>query len=97
MEIDAARAGLEEMRKILASGLYDVVIMEEANIAVKYNLFTAKELIDAVEQRAHKTEVIITGRYASQEIMDYADLVTEMREVKHYYQKGVMARKGIEF
>ena len=97
MEIDAARAGLEEMRKILASGLYDVVIMEEANIAVKYNLFTAKELIDAVEQRAPKTEVIITGRYASQEIMDYADLVTEMREVKHYYQKGVMARKGIEF
>ena len=50
-----------------------------------------------MEQRAPKTEVIITGRYASQEIMDYADLVTEMREVKHYYQKGVMARKGIEF
>lgn len=96
-EIEAARAGLAEMEGVLASGEWDVVIMEEANIAVKYNLFTAQELISVLEKRAAGTEVIITGRYASEEIIEYADLVTEMREIKHYYQKGVMARKGIEF
>ena len=73
-----------------------MVILDEANIAVYYNLFSAKELIDVIEKRADGCEVIITGRYATPEIMEYADLVTEMREVKHYYQQGVQARVGIE-
>ncbi len=73
-----------------------MVILDEANIATYYDLFTVEELIDIIENRADKVEVIITGRMADDKIIDYADLVTEMKEIKHYYQKGIMARKGIE-
>ena len=95
-DILAAQAGLIEMTGIIESNEYDVVILDEANIAVYYNLITVKELIAAITKRNERTEIIITGRYATPEIMDFADLVTEMKEVKHYYQQGVQARVGIE-
>ncbi len=95
-DIEAAHRGLAEVREAINSLQNDVVVLDEANIAVYYNLFSVQELIDVVEKRADGCEVIITGRYATPEIMEYADLVTEMREVKHYYQQGVQARVGIE-
>jgi len=95
-DIKAARNGLKRMKGILASGDYKVVILDEANIAVHYNLFSAEELIDLADCRAEETELIITGRYASPEIIEKADLVTEMKAVKHYYKKDVKARIGIE-
>ncbi len=95
-DIEAARIGLTKMKKILASGEYKVVIMDEANVAVHYNLFSAEELIDLADSRAKKTELIITGRYATPEIIKKADLVTEMKAVKHYYKEGIKARVGIE-
>ncbi len=95
-DVQAARAGLEEIKEILKSGEYDMVVLDEANIALFYNLFTFDELWSAVENRAPHVEVIITGRYAPEELIEKADLVTEMREIKHYYQKGVEARVGIE-
>ncbi len=95
-DIDMARNGLKKMYSILASGEYKVVILDEANIAVHYNLFSAEELTDLVDCRAEETELIITGRYASSEILEKADLVTEMRAIKHYYKEGVKARVGIE-
>jgi len=95
-DIRCAKEGLAEMAEILKSGKYDVVIMDEANIALFYKLFTFEELKQAVCNRAKGVEVIITGRYAPQELIDMADLVTEMREIKHYYTKGVEARTGIE-
>jgi len=95
-DIEAARNGLKKLRNIVASGEYKVVIMDEANIAVYYNLFSTEELINLVDQKAEKTELIITGRHASPEIIKKADLVTEMKAVKHYYNKGVKARIGIE-
>ena len=95
-DILAAQAGLKEIIRILESDEYDVIILDEANIAVYYNLISVNELIDAIGKRNEQTEIIITGRYATQEIMDFADLVTEMKEVKHYYQQGVQARVGIE-
>ena len=95
-DIRAAREGLTEIIRILESNEYDVIILDEANIAVYYNLRTVNELIHAIGKRNERTEIIITGRYATQEIMDFADLVTEMKEVKHYYQQGVQARVGIE-
>jgi len=95
-DIRAAQAGLTELTGIIESNEYDVVILDEANIAVYYNLITVKELIAAITKRNERTEIIITGRYATPEIMDFADLVTEMKEVKHYYQQGVQARVGIE-
>lgn len=95
-DINAARKGLIEVDRILKSGEYDLVILDEANIAVYYDLFSVEQLIKALENRAEEVEVVITGRYAADKIIEYADLVTEMKEIKHYYQKGVKARVGIE-
>ena len=95
-DILAAKAGLIEMTGVIESNEYDVIILDEANIAVFYNLITVNDLIEAITKRNERTEIIITGRYATPEIMDFADLVTEMKEVKHYYQQGVQARVGIE-
>lgn len=95
-DIRKARQGLKEVEGILASGEYQVVILDEANIATYYKLFTADELIDAVAKRFEGVEVIITGRYADPKVIEMADLVTDMREIKHYYKKGVQGRKGIE-
>ena len=95
-DIQAAQNGLKEIIEIIKSDEYDMIILDEANIAVYYNLITADELIAAINKRNNQTEIIITGRYATQEIMDFADLVTEIKEIKHYYQQGVQARVGIE-
>ena len=95
-DINSAMQGFKKIKKILKTGKYDVVILDEANIATFYDLFTAEELIEIIDERAKNVEVIITGRMADQKIIDYADLVTEMREVKHYFQQGITARKGIE-
>jgi cob(I)alamin adenosyltransferase len=96
-DIRAARNGLEEVRRILASGEYSLVILDEANIAVHFNLFSPEELVDLIAVRPEAVELVITGRNAHPKILDAADLVTEMREGKHYYRKGVQARPGIEY
>ncbi len=95
-DIEAATRGLEAIRESLKCGKYQLVILDEANIALYYKLFTVDELLSAIRERSPECEVVITGRYAPRELIDAADLVTEMREVKHYYTKGVKARPGIE-
>lgn len=95
-DVKAARKGFIKMKDIVTSGEYNVVILDEANIAVHYDLFSTTELIDLIDSRAEATEIIITGRIASPEILERADLVTEMKAVKHYYKEGVKARIGIE-
>lgn len=96
-DIQAAQKGLEEVTDKLSSGQYDVVVLDEASIALYYRLFSLDNLWNAISGRAEKTEVIVTGRYAPQELIDKADLVTEMKEIKHYYSKGIEAREGIEY
>jgi len=96
-DIDAARHGLDKVKEALLSGKYDLVVLDEANIAVFYNLFSAEELVETIRLKNESTEVVVTGRYAPQQLIEIADLVTEMKEVKHYYTSGVEARKGIEF
>ena len=96
-DIEVAQKGLAEVTEVIQSGRYDVVVLDEANIALLYELFPVQSFLEAIEKRNENTELIITGRYAPQEIVDIADLVTEMKEVKHYYQKGIEAREGIEF
>ena len=81
---------------MLQSGEYPLVVLDEANIAVHFNLFSIEDLIAALDTRAQGVEVIITGRHAHPQLVDYADLVTEMRAVRHYYEAGVGARRGIE-
>lgn len=95
-DIEVARKGLERVKEILTSGEYDVVVLDELNIAIYYKLFSVEEVIEVLDNRNEKIEVIITGRYANEKLIDKADLVTEMKEIKHYYAKGVPARKGIE-
>ncbi len=95
-EINAARDGLEKARQVLSSGDYDVVILEEANVAVAIGLFPVEDLMDIIRQKPEHVELVITGRGAAPEVMEKADLVTEMKAVKHYYDKGVQARIGIE-
>ena len=92
----SARRGLFRMREILASGKYDLVVFDEVNTSLFFHLVEIKEVLDVLDLRPEKTEVIMTGRYAPQEIIDRADLVTEMREIKHYYNAGIPSRVGIE-
>ena len=95
-DIEAARKGLEEVKDVLSSGDYQMVILDEANIATHYNLFSADELVELVRSKPESVEIVITGRSANPKVIATADLVTEMKEIKHYYHKGVQARPGIE-
>ncbi len=95
-DIQAAREGLEKAKEIINSGRYRLVILDEANIAVHYNLYNVEELLEVIQNRPRNVEIVITGRKAHPKLIDAADLVTEMNEVKHYYAKGVSARRGIE-
>jgi cob(I)alamin adenosyltransferase len=96
-DVEAARHGLQEVKQIVQSGKYDMVVLDEANIALFYHLFDVEDLLKIIREKPKSVELVITGRYAPQEIIDAADLVTEMKEIKHYYQQGVEARKGIEY
>ena len=96
-DIDVALEGLERAGEVLASGEYDIVVLDEVNLAVHYGMFTVAELIAVLDKRDLKVEVVLTGRYAHISLIEKADLVTEMKEIKHYYNDGVMAREGIEF
>ncbi len=95
-DMEAAKKGMEKFRSIMADGIYDVVIMEEANVAVTCGLFTEMDLLEIIGRRPGHVELVITGRGASKKVIEQADLVTEMKAVKHYYEKGVQARVGIE-
>lgn len=91
-----AREGLNRCARILAGAEYDVVILDELTIALYFRLLTTDAVIEALQHRAGQVEVVITGRYAPQELIDLADLVTDMHEVKHYYTAGVLSRDGID-
>ena len=95
-DIEAGRKGLERIKTIIEAGEHDVVIIEEGNVALMYGLFSAQDLLEVIESKPESMEIVITGRGALPEIIERADLVTEMKEIKHYYLKGVKARVGIE-
>ncbi len=95
-DIKAARDGLKEAKEKMCSGEYQVIILDEANIATYYNLFSVDDLLDFIREKPAEVELVITGRRADSRVIEAADLVTEMKEIKHYYQDGVEAREGIE-
>lgn len=96
-EARLTRRGMERAEQVLVSGEYDLVILDEINNSMKFGLVKPEKLIALLERRAPHTEVVLTGRGAPQEIIDYADLVTEMKLIKHPFDRGVPARKGIEY
>ena len=95
-DIAAAGEGLRDIRKVLQSGEYDLVVLDEGCVAAHLGLFSPADLLDVIDAADDKVEIVITGRNAPQRILDRADLVTEMTEIKHYHQQGVRPRKGIE-
>lgn len=96
IDIRMARDGLTRCATLLESGEYDVVILDELTIALHFGLLTIDAVLNALNRRHPAVEVVVTGRYAPQELIDAADLVTEMREIKHYYTQGVLSRDGID-
>jgi len=96
-DIRAARCGLDAVREAIGSKKYDVVILDEANVAVNCGLISVKDLLELLAAKPEEVELIITGRHADGEVIRMADLVTEMKEIKHYGKKGVKARVGIEY
>ena len=95
-DIDRAQQGLRKCTKMMKSLKYRIIVLDEINVAVHFNLFTEKEIHDFLDEKPEDIEVILTGRYAPESFIDRADLVTEMKEIKHYYKKGIQARLGIE-
>jgi cob(I)alamin adenosyltransferase len=95
-DFNAAQIGIKETESIICSGKYNMVILDEANVAVKLGLFSVDDLLYIIDNKPGNVELVITGRDAEQKLIEKADLVTEMKEIKHYFRKGVMARIGIE-
>jgi len=93
----AARQAFDRARQIILAGEHDLVILDEINLSLTYNLVPLAEMLAVLRQRPPYVEVVLTGRAAPAEIIDLADLVTEMRPVKHYFEAGVKARRGIEW
>jgi len=88
--------GVVRAKEVIASGKYDVVILDEIIVALHFNLVTWEQVKDLIDSKGEGMELVLTGRGAIPELIERADLVTEMREVKHYFRQGVEARKGIE-
>jgi len=97
VDIDLAKKGLEHAKEIVQSKKYDVVILDEINVAMDYNLISSEDVQKLIKEKPEKVELILTGRYAPLEIIQQADLVSEILEIKHPYQKGLKSRKGIDW
>ena len=96
-EKEQAGAALAAAREAVTSGDYDLVVLDEVNVAVCYNLIGLDEVLSLIRDKPPRVELILTGRYADNKLIEAADLVTEMVKVKHPFDAGVKARKGIEY
>jgi cob(I)alamin adenosyltransferase len=96
IDIAMARSGLLKAEQEMISGAYRVVILDEINIACYYNVVTIPDVLRFIRKKPLEVELILTGRYASDEVLKAADLVSEVVEIKHYFQQGILARDGIE-
>ena len=92
----AAALGLSRIKSVMESGNYDVIILEEINVAVSLGLVKVEEILELIARKPDNVELVLTGRGADHRLIEAADLVTEMKEIKHYFKKGVKARVGIE-
>jgi cob(I)alamin adenosyltransferase len=93
---ESAKRGFARIKKIIEGKDYDVVILDEVNVALKVGLLGLKEVLTLLKNSPKDTELILTGRWAHPQVIKAADLVSEINEVKHYYRKGVRSRIGIE-
>lgn len=94
--IKLAQAGVDMAKFAVSSGEYDLVILDELNVALHFELIRWDQIEGIIDAKNEEVELVITGRNAPEKLIERADLVTEMKEIKHYYSQGIMARKGIE-
>jgi cob(I)alamin adenosyltransferase len=95
-DIEMAMGGLEKCLEAMLSGVYTLIILDEVSVAIDFSLIEEQKVHDFLDQKPGHVEVILTGRYAPESLIARADLVTEMKKIKHYYEKNVPARVGIE-
>jgi len=95
-EREAALNGVAAVQKAIASKKYDIIILDEVNVLLYFNIIDINPILKIMREKPENIELVLTGRNAPEEIIKRADLVTEMKEIKHYYQKGIEARSGIE-
>jgi cob(I)alamin adenosyltransferase len=95
-DIERAKAGLARARQAMLSGEYRIVVLDEVNTAVHFRILPEADVLAFIDLRPAGVELVLTGRYAPESFIDRADLVTEMKEIKHYFAKGVRAREGVE-
>ena len=96
-DIAAAQAAFAKGREMMESGDYDLIVMDEINIAMRHDYLSVADVLAGLEARDKRTGVILTGRDAKPELCDYADLVTEMTEVKHPFKAGIKAQRGVDY
>ncbi len=96
-DVDIAEDAFNAAKQAVLGGEYDVVILDEINVAVKLDLVDEKDVLDLIKKKPKQVELVLTGRYATKKIIETADLVTEFKKVKHPFDAGYPARKGIEF
>jgi len=94
--VELIKRGLTKAREAVTKGEYDLVILDEINVAMYFELVSVQDILDIIDSKIPGVEIVLTGRNAPEAIIEKADLVTEMREIKHYYAKGIEARVGIE-
>lgn len=97
VDIELARQGLKLAKEALSSKEYQMVILDEINVALDFKLIPLEEVLDLIRNKPDEIDLVLTGRYAPQEIIDLADTVSEVKEIKHHYSKGIKERAGIEF
>jgi cob(I)alamin adenosyltransferase len=94
--VDQAQQGLKRAREIMRSNHYDIIILDEINVAVWFELISTRQVLEFLDHRPKHVEIILTGRRAPSAFVEIADVVSEVKEVKHYYRRGIIARTGIE-
>ncbi len=97
VDIDLAREGFSKAKELINSNSYDMIILDEINVAVDFNLISLNDMLKLVEEKPEKLEIVLTGRYANPELIKIADYVSEILEIKHPYQIGIKSRKGVDF
>lgn len=97
VDIDLAQEGLAYAKEIICKQCHDLVILDEINVALEYRLIAFDDVLQLIKEKPDSLELVLTGRYASPEIIKLADVVSEILEIKHPYQKGVLSRKGIDW
>lgn len=97
IDVQLARQGFEKAKEVVSSGEYDMVILDEINVAVDFGLIPEEEVLQLIKNKPSHVDLLLTGRYASEKLREIADMVSEVTEIKHHYNAGIKDRAGIEY